>query len=167
MEQCQELGAILGEDGVPAGVLKRKTDGLHMDRLRRPGPCRPNLNTGLHVWTHRFLPSSARAPINSLSPSLFSFSFPAHALRKQPIVSWISYGSLVAVSVYHVLAGVRKITSKGTAKVARLPSLGWQGSYAGLVGGLGLGLVRLQVDSKTIPYFLAVRYDSLLAKMPV
>lgn len=110
-----------------------------------------------HAWTHRILPAK-----RGISPSLLSYQYVSYSLLKYPITSWIAYGVITLASGYHAVSGFRCIVSRGRkAAVLRQSMSGLAGSAA-LVGGVGLGLVRLASEGSDVPLWLGKRYLQVL-----
>ncbi|KAI5479651.1 hypothetical protein MNV49_003161 [Pseudohyphozyma bogoriensis] len=130
-----------------------------------------------HINLHRLLPSLSAPPISSLSPTLFSYSFTSYSLnsRLHRLRSSLSYGLLVTIAGYHVIAGMRRYIDptsprglrprrgeEGEGRVGKVKRHGWQAAYGGVVAGVGLGLVRLALEGAAVPAFLARKYDAVL-----
>lgn len=62
-----------------------------------------------HVATHRLIPASSSSPINSLSPSELDLDFVAYGLTKWPVMSWVTYSSLVVGFFYHTGVGLMRV----------------------------------------------------------
>lgn len=110
-----------------------------------------------HAWTHRILPAK-----RGISPSLLSYQYVSYSLFKYPITSWVAYGAITLASSYHAISGLRSIVSRGR-KAAVLPqSMSGLAGSAALVGGVGLGLVRLASEGSDVPLWLGKRYLQVL-----
>lgn len=116
-----------------------------------------------HSWSHRILPAK-----KGVSPSLLSYQFVSYSLAKYPVTSWLSYGILTLATTYHAAGGLRMILSdlpqlSVRRKAARLPdNKAAQAGYAGVVGGVGIGLFNLARISGDVPAWLGRRYAEVL-----
>ncbi|GAA5888230.1 hypothetical protein JCM6882_000330 [Rhodosporidiobolus microsporus] len=142
-----------------------------------------------HAYLHRLLPSSPLPPISSLSPSFFSFSFPALALTHPHlplrIASAAGYASVTLLAAYHGLVGWRVLldpTAPRSLKPrrrragekdgwSRTVTRGreWQAAWVALVAGVGVGTARIAgylgaERSVRLPEFVARRMDFVLRK---
>ncbi|GAA5833319.1 hypothetical protein JCM11251_005202 [Rhodosporidiobolus azoricus] len=142
-----------------------------------------------HLYLHRLLPSSPFPPISSLSPSFFSFSFPALALTHSStylrLSSAVGYASVTLLASYHGLVGWR-ILLDPTAPRSLAPrrrrsgekdglrqkiTMGreWQATWVALVAGVGVGTARIAgylgaERSVKLPDFVARRMEHVLRK---
>lgn len=125
-----------------------------------------------HARLHRLLPSSASAPISSLSPTLFSYSFVSWSLSpsspfRRRLLSTISYSALVSLAVYHALVGIRIYTDSKAPRSLRSkdnrPPV-WSGSYGGVVVAAGIGLARLAAEGGQVPLWMGRKYEAVWAR---
>ncbi|GAA5839834.1 hypothetical protein JCM3766R1_004626 [Sporobolomyces carnicolor] len=143
-----------------------------------------------HLYVHRILPSSRLAPISSLSPSFFNYSFTALALNHESVylrvASTVSYAALASVATYHALVGLR-ILSDPTAPRSLAPKRSkagqpskrrkvtkgreWQAVWTAVVVGVGVGTARIagrlggeRIASGSNPAWIAKRMDYVLKK---
>ncbi|BGP13982.1 hypothetical protein JCM10213_005568 [Rhodosporidiobolus nylandii] len=142
-----------------------------------------------HAYVHRLLPASPFPPISSLSPSFFSYSFPALALNHQDIVlrigSAISYAAVTGLATYHGLVGWRILldpTAPRSLKPRRRRAgekdglrrkvtggREWQATWVALVAGVSVGTARIAgylggERTVKVPRFVAERMDYVLRK---
>lgn len=126
-----------------------------------------------HAYLHRLLPSSPTPPISSLSPTLLSYSFVSYSLSSShALASSIAYISLLSVGSYHALAGIRRLADptapRGLVKKRRREGRrgvnGWRVAYAGVMGGVGIGLARLASEGSGVPEWMGRRYEEVLRR---
>lgn len=110
-----------------------------------------------HSLSHRIIPAR-----RGLSPSLLSYSYVSYALSEYRFTSWFSYLALSVLATYHAAGGIRMMASS-RRRAARLPdTVAAKGGWAVLLGGLGVGIVRLASEAKDVPLWLGKRYAEVL-----
>ncbi|KAF5324656.1 hypothetical protein D9611_004164 [Ephemerocybe angulata] len=93
----------------------------------------------VHYLTHRVHPAQEAAPILAVGPSELDFEFVKHGLQTWPVRSWLIYGGLTMLTVFHMSFGAGIIWNRWMKPLLPTVSIGSTKTRNRLVfGGLAL-----------------------------